>query len=271
MVTDALNAEALHDYTNAQRSVDAIKAGDDELLIPTDLAGSIEAVLHAVARGEISQARIDQSVARILRLKEKLGLLRDARVDVGAVTARVGTPDQLAVQDAAAQHAITLLRNSTHVLPLAAGSGKRVLVTGYGVTTTQNLAAAIAAKGVTTTTVVTGIAPSTTQIATAEAAARQADYVVDVSYNAWAYPEQRTLADQLQTTGTPVVVLAVGYELGDKPSTPTFLASYGYQPPSVRSAADVMFGARPQGQLPISIRTPDGSSLVAAFGSGLTD
>ena len=252
VVTDALNAEALHDYTNAQRSVDALKAGVDELLIPTDLAGSIQAVLDAVQSGEISEARIDQSVTRLLRLKQKLGLFSSSQVDEAAVSSRVGTPRQLAVQDAAARRAITLLRNTGHVLPLRPGAGS-VLVTGYGVTTTTNLAAAIAAKGVTTTRVVTGTAPDAAEIAAAVAAAREADYVVDVSNNAWSDPAQRSLADQLRATGKPVVVLAVGapYELGFAPSTPVFLASYGYQPPSMRAVADVLFGAQPQGRLQI--------------------
>ncbi|MET1003909.1 MAG: glycoside hydrolase family 3 N-terminal domain-containing protein [Propionibacteriaceae bacterium] len=271
VVTDALNAEALHDYTNAQRSVDAIKAGVDQLLIPTDLAGSIQAVLDAVQSGDISEKRIDQSVTRLLRLKQKLGILRTAQVDEAVVARRVGTPAQLTVQDRVAHRAITLLRNSAGVLPLQPDSGKTVLVTGYGVTTTTNLAAAIAGKGVTTTRVVTGTAPNEAAITAAVAAAEQADYVVDVSNNAWSDPAQRQLADRLRATGTPVVVLAVGapYELGFAPATPTFLASYGYQPPSMRAAADVLFGAQPRGRLPITVRTPDGSAVVAKWGSGL--
>jgi beta-N-acetylhexosaminidase len=271
VVTDALNAAALHDYTNAQRSVDAIKAGVDELLIPTDLAGSEQAVVDAVHHGEISEARINQSVTRLLRLKHKLGLFTSSQVDESAVSSKVGTRGQLRIQNTATRHSITLLRNAGHLLPLARRSGKTVLVTGYGVTTTANLAADIEAKGVRTTRVVTGTAPSDTAIAASVAAARQADFVVDVSNNAWSDPRQRALADQLHATGTPVIVLAVGapYELGFAPNTPVFLASYGYQPPSMVAAADVLFGAEPTGRLPITIRTPNGSTVVARWGSGL--
>ena len=271
VTTDALNAEALSGYTNAQRSVNAILAGDDQLLVPTDLAGSEQAVLDAVASGQISESRIDQSVTRLLRLKLKLGLASSSQVDVSAVGSRVGTAGQIAVQNAAADRSITLLRNSSGVLPLTAGSKKSVLVTGYGVSTTANLAAALTAKGVTTTRVVTGSAPSDAAIAAAVATAKDADYVVDVSYNAWSSPQQRSLAEQLQASGTPVIVLAAGapYELGYAPTTPTFLASYGYQQPSLQAAVNVMFGAQPKGHLPITVKTPDGSSVVARFGSGL--
>lgn len=271
VTTDALNAEALSSYTNAQRSVLAIKAGDDQLLVPTDVAGSEQAVLEAVATGEISEGRIDQSVVRLLKLKLKLGLAGSSQVDLAAVGARVGTSSQVAAQNATAERSITLLRNSAGVLPLEADSGKKVLVTGYGVSTTANLAAALGTKGVTTTRLVTGSAPDDTAIAGAVAAAEGADYVVDVSYNAWSSPQQRSLAEQLQASGTPVIVLAAGapYELGFAPSTPTFLVTYGYQLPSLQAATDVMFGAQPQGHLPITIKTPDGSSVVARLGTGL--
>ncbi len=271
VTTDALNADALSAYTNAQRSVDAIKAGDDQLLIPTDLAGSEQAVLDAVASGDIPESRIDQSVTRLLKLKLKLGLASSSQVDAAAAASKVGTAGQLAAQDAAAQKSITLLRNSAGLLPLQKDSQKSVLVTGFGVSTTANLAADLGAKGVTTTRLVTGSAPSDSAIVAAVAAAKTSDYVVDVSYNAWSSPQQRSLLDALQASGTPVIVLAVGapYELGYAPSTPTFLASYGYQQPSLLAATDVMFGARPQGHLPITVKTPDGSSVVARFGSGL--
>jgi beta-N-acetylhexosaminidase len=271
VVTDALDAAALRDYSNAARSVEALKAGVDQLLMPTDLAGSIEAVLDAVRRGELPEARIEESVTRVLRLKERLGLFHSSQVDVPAVSTRIGTPGQLEVQDAAARRSITLLRNVGRVLPLAATPATSVLVTGFGESTIRQLAAAMAARGVNTTQVVTGASPDSAVLAAAVAAAREVHYVVDVSCNAWSDPAQRLLADQLRATGTPVVVVAVGapYELGWTPSTPVFLASYGYQPSSLAAVVDVLFGAQPLGRLPITIRTPDGSAVVSRWGSGL--
>ena len=45
-----------------------------------DLPGAFAAVRAAVTSGAVSTARLDQSVLRILRLKEKLGLFRNAQV-----------------------------------------------------------------------------------------------------------------------------------------------------------------------------------------------
>jgi beta-N-acetylhexosaminidase len=56
---------------------------------------------------------------------------------------------------------------------------------------------------------------------------------------------------------------------GFQPSTPTFLASYGFQPASLQAVTDVIFGQDPTGLSPITIRTPDGSEIVAPLDSGI--
>ena len=45
------------------------------ILIPADFESALSGLRQAVNSGEISEARIDESVLRILREKEKLGLL----------------------------------------------------------------------------------------------------------------------------------------------------------------------------------------------------
>ncbi len=70
IVTDALEMGAItRQYTAAQACVLAIQAGADVLLCVKDYPVAFEAVLSAVERGEISEARLDASVRRILRLK----------------------------------------------------------------------------------------------------------------------------------------------------------------------------------------------------------
>ena len=267
VVTDALDAQALQNYTVPQRVVLAVKAGVDQLLMPPQFDSAYKAILDAVRSGDISTARIDQSVRRVLTAKEKLGLFGGAQVDAAKAAAAVGTPAQNRAMDTASARGVTLYRNDG-TLPLAPNSGKKVLVTGYGVSTGATLTAAIAAKGVSATNVYTGSAPTDATIAKAVAAARTSDYAVVISNDAWGDARQRTLAAAVQATGTPTIVLAVGapYELGYAPSTPTFLASFGYQATSLRAAADVLFGTAPTGRSPITIRTPDGARVVAPLG-----
>ena len=53
----------------------AFAAGADLLLMPQDYTVAFESLLSAVERGEISQTRLDESVLRILRAKQKAGLI----------------------------------------------------------------------------------------------------------------------------------------------------------------------------------------------------
>lgn len=78
VVTDALYMAGITDtYSMAQAGVLAIEAGNDMLEGPStavEMRDMEDALRHAVATGEISKARIDESVRRILLLKAQYGL-----------------------------------------------------------------------------------------------------------------------------------------------------------------------------------------------------
>ena len=80
VVTDAMDMNGLMALfppgpaASGQAAVAAVKAGDDVLIIPADLDGAYNGLLAAVRSGEIPEARIDQSVLRILRAKASVGL-----------------------------------------------------------------------------------------------------------------------------------------------------------------------------------------------------
>ncbi|HEY3715640.1 MAG TPA: glycoside hydrolase family 3 N-terminal domain-containing protein [Jatrophihabitantaceae bacterium] len=263
VITDALSAAALQNVDPAERAVRAIEAGVDQALMPTSLPDAYAAVLAAVHSGRISTARIDQSVTRVLKLKQKLGLFDNAMVDVSKVPTSVGTASQNAAAASVAKHSITLVRNQNHVLPLH-GAGQKVLVTGWGAGTTQTLAGSIATHGVTTQRVYTGGAPSQALIDAAVAAANANDQVVVTTDNAWGDTGQQALVRALLATGKPVVVVSVGgpYDLAYIGAAPTYLAAYGYQPATLTQLVAVLFGAQPGGHLPVTIEG------FAAYGTG---
>jgi beta-N-acetylhexosaminidase len=77
VMTDSLSMNAITLYTgNEQAAVMAVKAGND-LLCVDDYKVQIPAVVEAVKKGEISVARIDESVRRILQMKLEYGLLSE--------------------------------------------------------------------------------------------------------------------------------------------------------------------------------------------------
>jgi beta-N-acetylhexosaminidase len=266
VVTDALSAAALDGIPARDVVLGAIDAGDDVLLMPADLPGAVQTVIDAVHDGTVSVARIDKSVYRILRMKAELGLFADPYTTPERISSTVGTPGHLQTMADAARRSITSLRDGG-ALPLA--PGRTVLVTGWGVSTTQNLTNGLTARGIAAQRLWTG-SPSPTVIAQAVAAARAADVTVVTTYNAWADTTQQDLVNALLGTGKPVVVAAVGgpYDIAYFPSAPTYLAAYGYQPVSVAALVDSLLGTPATGRLPVTIRTPDGSRVLFPYGSG---
>lgn len=70
VITDAMNMGAITaGYSSADAAVAAINAGVDIILMPDDFKGAYQGVLDAVANGTISEERINESAARIIKAK----------------------------------------------------------------------------------------------------------------------------------------------------------------------------------------------------------
>ncbi len=101
-------------------AVEALKAGADVILIPADLDGAYNGVLEAVKSGELTESRIDQSAAKLLRAKAALGLDRNRFIDLNAVLPALARPENLALAQQVADDAVTVVRlgTSPKLLPL---------------------------------------------------------------------------------------------------------------------------------------------------------
>lgn len=76
-ITDSFEMESIADnYSVDDAVVMSVKAGMDMILQPKDMASAVNSIEQAVADGELSEDRIDESVRRILTLKESRGLLK---------------------------------------------------------------------------------------------------------------------------------------------------------------------------------------------------
>jgi len=283
IVTDALDMQgATATYPPDVAPVRAFLAGADQLLVPPQMDTAYNAVLAAVRSGEISKKRLDESVYRILLHKHRRGIFRDPFVDPAAATQIVGAPQHRADAQEITDRTTTLVKNDAGVLPLAAGP-RRVLVAGWGVTTTQSMATALGARGATTQVLESGTTPSQAAIDAAVAAAQTSDLVVVPTYNAYAVDPKtglQTASAQAQTrlvrallaTGKPVVVTAMRnpYDVASFPEAPTVLDTYGYTAHQIESLVRVLFGeVDPTGRLPVSIPRADGTGELFPFGHGL--
>src|SRR5579863_2656076 len=121
VVTDGLDMAGLTSLYAAdigRTAVDAFKAGNDLLLLPVDLEACYRRMAEAVKSGEISSARLDASVLKILKAKASVGLHKNRVVKLEAISELVGRPANMAVGEQVANDAITLVRDSGKVLPL---------------------------------------------------------------------------------------------------------------------------------------------------------
>lgn len=77
IITDAMDMGAIaNNYTSAQSAVMAINAGVDIVLMPKDYEQAVEGILNAVSTGEITTARIQESLTRILQTKIDAGIIQ---------------------------------------------------------------------------------------------------------------------------------------------------------------------------------------------------
>ena len=104
----------------------AIDAGIDMSMVPHDFS-FYTLLIELVKEGQITEERINTSVARILRFKYELGLFDNAYPEKAAI-ANFGKPEYRQVALESAREAITLVKNEESVLPL--DKLKRVLVAG---------------------------------------------------------------------------------------------------------------------------------------------
>ena len=115
---DQLSPDYKHDVEQS------VNAGLDMVMIPNGLdktnnyAEFIQDLKDLVAAGQVPQARIDDAVRRILRIKFQLGLFASTATDP-QLTAAVGSPAHREVARECVRESLVLLKNDQHTLPLA--------------------------------------------------------------------------------------------------------------------------------------------------------
>jgi beta-glucosidase-like glycosyl hydrolase/endonuclease/exonuclease/phosphatase family metal-dependent hydrolase len=277
VITDSLGMKGVRDkYGDAEIPLRAIEAGVDQLLMPVDPGLAYNSVLAAVRSGRISQARIDESVERILKLKHDTGLVDHPFVDLARVTKVIGTPANYAEAQRIADRSTTLLRNDADLLPLSPAP-RTILVAGY---TPAALGTALQRRGATALVKDTGTTPTDAKIADAVATSATADLTVVLTNKAWdtevtdKQAKQQKLVNALLATGRPVIVVPVRdpYDVAYFPNATTTLVTYGSTAASMEALAKVLYGElAPTGKLPVAIPAqPDPAQTLHPFGHGLT-
>jgi beta-glucosidase len=118
---------------NAESCPQSFNAGLDMFMAPDSWQGLYENTLEQVKSGVISEQRLDEAVARILRVKMRMGLFNAVKPSLRPHAGEfdlLGAPEHRAIAREAVRKSLVLLKNSSGLLPLPANS--KVLVAGNG-------------------------------------------------------------------------------------------------------------------------------------------
>ncbi len=277
MITDALEMGGIaKGFTTGEAAVRAIEAGADVLLMPTDPDAAIKAVVSAVESGRITRQRIAQSVVKVLAAKEKVGLARQRFVNVESLSDVLDSPEANQKAQEVADRAVTLVRNTGNLVPLAAPEN-----TCYVVMPESRYSS----EGQVFTQELRKRAPHAPLVTLDPGMPRQQvdellaplngcpNYAVAAFASVNAYRGSVGLAGELPhaletlgATGKPVALVALGnpYLLRNFPAVATYLATFSTVPPSEVAAVKALWGEMNiTGHLPVTIPGQ------AAYGEGI--
>lgn len=276
IVTDSLRMEGVRaKHPDSEIPVLALKAGADQLLMPMNIQVAIDGVLGAVRSGQLTEQRIDESVQRILTMKQRRGVIDQPLVDLASVDRVVGNARHVQDAQEITDRTVTALRNDGGLLPFRV-KPRNVLVTGWGDSTTASLAGKITARGPAATARPSGSSPTPEQISQIAEEAKHNEVTVVLTNAAWNNDNasQRDLVRALQQSGSKVVAVAVRdpYDAAYVDEVPAWLATYSNKPVSMESLTKVLFGeVSPVGKLPVPVPDParPGTDRYP-FGQGLS-
>ena len=133
VITDALDMKAIVDYSKGNYpDVDALIAGNDILLMPTDLKKSISEIKKAVLDGRVTEKRLEDAVKKILKTKYKVGLNKYKPISKNNIKDQLNTHEDYALFEKLAEKSMTLIKNERNLIPLTLDKNLKVGLLNLG-------------------------------------------------------------------------------------------------------------------------------------------
>ncbi|MBI4867345.1 MAG: beta-N-acetylhexosaminidase [Candidatus Wallbacteria bacterium] len=261
LITDDLEMGAIRDHFGFERAIkSSFLAGADLLLICHDAAkqqAALELMERAVETGEIPEARVDESVARVERLLAK-HVSRKTSEPLEALVARHDAPVRrlwaesvCLVRDPGALLPLTAFASAAAFFPVLAELSPVEESSGSDPALAATLAARLPALGT------MSFAPKrTADLTRARQLASESEVSIFFSYNAHVDPEQAALLAAVRDASRRLVLVALRnpYDLRLARPGDTALATLGFRPGVLAVAAGVLLGELSvTGRLPAAI------------------
>jgi len=98
------------------------------VMLPYDYKSFSDSMHYAIASGDISEARLDDAVKRILKVKFEIGLFDKAKIDLYDLEI-IGSKEHKELAQVAVRKSLVLLKNKNAVVPISKNT-HRILVAG---------------------------------------------------------------------------------------------------------------------------------------------
>ena len=275
IVTDSMSMGSVtHLYDIGEGTVRSIVAGCDIVLQVSrdldDLYTRMNAVLAAVESGRIAEARLDESIRRILRAKAKYSLFSNPYADIAHFGENFGRADLVEANKKVAVNGVVIVRDDAGLLPLSKSAGNVVVISppdtivragkpeGWDVPIGGTLGPFVQEYVPAAVEIQVNTVPTEAEIVSILDAAASADLIINYSLLTLFSPSQADLINRLMELGKPTVIIGLGdpSDMVMFPGVATYVAANSPAPISMEAAVKVIFGeAKAGGTLPMPIGT----------------
>lgn len=263
IISDAFTMNAISEHFGEENAVKmAVLAGVDIILMPKNITSSFDAILSAVKKGEIPQEQIDQSVKRILVLKNKYHLFNRKEPLKNRIENSqqiIGSNVHRAIEREIAEKSITLLKNEKNHLPYSIESTDKVAIIATKIDHANQMKEQL-----------NRLENGNYQIDlyTIEDVRNNVELIDKYQFTILSTYQFRNNVDQFNWESIQIIIdrlnsqskkyvnLSLGnpYELIFLRNVQTNLAAYGDNPPNIEASLKVILGKiDPKGTLPVSL------------------
>lgn len=254
IMTDALDMDAIDTvYGSAQASIRAIQAGVDLVAIGANVGElrqmeAMQAVVDAVLAGEISEARIDESVRRILQAKADYGVLDWTPLTPTDLSLNPADNDGL-ISDIF-EAGVTVAYDENSLIPIDETDSVGIIYPANRASVRRECANSrddlrwLAISN----------SPSPAEIDSAITLSNQVDHVIVFTRNAYYDDAQARLVNSLPNEQTIVIALHSVYDWLRFTDIGAYMLTYSPLDPAIPASCAILFGESPAiGQLSIDL------------------
>lgn len=133
ILTDALNMKGVSNYSElGEINLEALLAGNDMLLIPTDVPLAIANIKTALSENMITEERINYSVRKILKAKYWAGLNNYKKIELVNLQQDLNSVEDELLHRNLVENSITLIKNEYSVFPIQHLEHKKIAYVKLG-------------------------------------------------------------------------------------------------------------------------------------------